>query len=289
MAKDYKAPLVEVQHHFAHAASLMAENKVDEVVCLSLDGAGYGSDKTVWGGEIIYSKAGKMKRFAGLEPQIMPGGDLAAYQPARMLTGILHPHYSSDELKGILSKYAPGVFKAGELEVVLKQLERRFNTPLTTSTGRVLDAAAALLGVCYERTYEGEPAMKLEALAIKGKPTTDFPIEFTVTNGRPSLKTGLILISALEMIGKKRKSDIAASIQKSIAKGLGKLAVKCASEKGVDAVGLSGGVAYNNSIVEGIREFITENDLKFITQTQAPPGDGGISLGQCWFVSEFRT
>jgi hydrogenase maturation protein HypF len=91
------------------------------------------------------------------------------------------------------------------------------------------------------------------------------------------------------MIGKKRKSDIAASIQKSIAKGLGKLAVKCASEKGVDAVGLSGGVAYNNSIVEGIREFITENDLKFITQTLAPPGDGGISLGQCWFVSEFRT
>jgi hydrogenase maturation protein HypF len=289
MAKDYKAPLVEVQHHFAHAASLMAENKVDEVVCLSLDGAGYGPDGMVWGGEIIYSKDGKMKRFAGLEPQIMPGGDLAAYHPARMLAGILYPHYSSDELNGILSKYAPCVFKLGELEMILKQLERRFNTPLTTSTGRVLDAAAALLGVCYERTFEGEPAMKLEALAIKGKPTIDFPIEFTVIDGRTSLITGLILISALEMIGKQRKSDIAASIQNSIAKGLGKLAVKCASEKGVGAVGVSGGVAYNQAIVKGIREIIVENNLKFITQTQAPPGDGGISLGQCWFTREFRT
>jgi hydrogenase maturation protein HypF len=289
MAKDYKAPLLEVQHHFAHAASLMAENTVDEVVCLSLDGAGFGPDGTVWGGEVIYSKAGKMKRFAGLEPQIMPGGDLAAYHPARMLAGILHSQYPSDELKGIFSKYAPGVFKSGELEMVLKQLERRFNSPSTTSTGRVLDAAAALLSICYERTYEGEPAMKLEALAIKGKPIIDFPIEFTVIDGCPSLKTGLILISALEMIGKQRKSDIAASIQNSIAKGLGKLAVKCACEKRVGAVGVSGGVAYNQAIVKGIREIINENDLKFFTQTRAPPGDGGISLGQCWFAREFKT
>ncbi|MFQ5815420.1 MAG: carbamoyltransferase HypF [Candidatus Hydrothermarchaeaceae archaeon] len=283
LADKYKTPLVEVQHHLAHAASLMAESHLDEVVCLSLDGAGYGLDGQIWGGEVIYSKGGEMERYASLEPQLMPGGDLATIYPGRMLAGILHPHYPEGDLKDLLSKHVRGAFRPGEIDLVLKQLDKRFNTPSTTSTGRVLDATAAMLGACYERSYEGEPAMKLEALAKRGKPTLELPIKFIKTNGHKMLDTSSMLISAVEMMGSESKEDIAASIQNSIARGLSKLAIECAVERKIDAIGISGGVAYNDSMVARIRYDVIKNGFEFHAHTKAPPGDGGISLGQCWY------
>jgi hydrogenase maturation protein HypF len=286
LAEKYKVPLDEVPHHFAHSASLMVEAHEDEIVCLALDGAGYGTDGQIWGGEIIYSKNGKMERFASLEPQLMPGGDLAAIYPARMLAGILHPHYPENEVKSLLTRQTGRGFRKDEIDLVLKQLDKRFNTPLTTSTGRILDATAALLGACYERTYEGEPAMKLEALARKGKPALDLPIKFSQVDGRATLDTGKIIVSALEMLADNRKKeDIACSIQEGIARGLVKLAIKCADEKSIGAIGISGGVAYNDSIVRRVQIDTEEEGFEFLTQTKAPPGDGGISLGQCGYIA----
>lgn len=282
LSEMYKAPLIEIQHHFAHASSLLAERHLDEMICLALDGAGYGTDGQIWGGEVIYIRDGGMERFGSLSPQLMPGGDLAAVYPARMLAGILYPHYSEDELYELLKKHAGEAFRAGEIDLVLKQLNRRFNTPLTTSTGRVLDAAAALLGVCYNRTYEGEPAMKLEALAKRGKPTLNIPVEFDEENGRWTLNTSSMFITAVEMLGIKTREDIAASIQKALALGLSKLAVRCAVENQINAIGISGGVAYNESIVAQVRRYVVKHGFEFHSHRKVPPGDGGISLGQCY-------
>ncbi|GBE18990.1 carbamoyltransferase HypF [archaeon BMS3Abin16] len=283
LADRFGTPLSEVQHHYAHASSLMAENRLDEVVCLSLDGAGYGLDGSVWGGEVICVDEGGMTRSASLEPQPMPGGDLAAVYPARMLAGILHSHYSEEELKSVLARHRGDAFRDGELDLVLKQLRSGFNTPFTSSTGRVLDAAAALLGVCWERTYEGEPAMKLEALADKGKPVFELPIRFSKHQGREIFETGKMLKESVEFLESDcKKADIAASIQNTLARGLAILAVKCGRQNRVKAIGVSGGVAYNNAIVTEIERHVKSEGFEFYTQTQAPPGDGGISLGQVW-------
>ena len=283
LANKYQASLSEVQHHFAHAGSLMAENQLDEVVCLALDGAGYGLNGEVWGGEVLCCNERGIERFASLEPQPMPGGDLAAVHPARMLAGILYDQYPEEELKKVLSKYVGTGFRKGELELVFKQLQSKFNSPLTSSTGRVLDAMAALLGLCSLRSYEGEPAMKLEALAEVGKLKFEIPIKFSKTDGRLTLQTGMMLKAAVGLVESgHNKADVAASVQNTLAEGLVVMAVKCADLKGIRAISVSGGVAYNNAIVSEIKRQVKSGGFEFYTQSQVPPGDGGISLGQVW-------
>ncbi|MCZ7406642.1 MAG: carbamoyltransferase HypF, partial [Candidatus Methanoperedens sp.] len=179
LSEKFNVPLIKCQHHFAHAASLLAESGREKMVCIAADGVGYGNDGTAWGGEIIV--AGESFERAGhLLPQLMPGGDLAARYPARMAAGVLSRKYKPDELSRIFKPY----FEKNELAIVLKQMETGFNSPLTSSTGRILDAIAALLGVCAERTYEGEPAMKLEAFALKGKDVVDMPVIIKKTDGK---------------------------------------------------------------------------------------------------------
>ncbi|MFQ5975477.1 MAG: carbamoyltransferase HypF [Candidatus Hydrothermarchaeales archaeon] len=283
LAKEYNAELLRVQHHHAHIASLMAESHMDEIIGISSDGVGYGSDGNVWGGEILYCKEGDYTRLGHLQSHPMPGGDLAATYPARMAAGILSGMYKSDELEKILKKRLKDGFRSQkELEMVIKQLERDFNVAYTTSTGRVLDAVSAILGACYERTYEGEPAMKLEGLASKGQASIDIPYKIERKNGIFVGDTGGIVDAVISQMNTKKREDLAASAQLAVARVLAEIAIKSAKKTNVDIIGMSGGVAYNNAIVSEIRRILNEEDYRFLTQTKAPCGDGGISLGQCY-------
>lgn len=286
LSKKFDAKLIKCQHHHAHIASLMAESGIEKIVGISCDGIGYGTDGKIWGGEILVCGFSAFERMGSLMPQMMPGGDLAANRPARMVAGILSKKYSVRELQKILTENCLKGFKnEKEIEIVLKQIERRYNTPETTSAGRVLDAIAALLNVCYERTYEGEPAMKLEAFALKGKPRVEIPAVVKKFDGRYILDTTEIIDAVLEMKEEFKCEDVAASAQKAIAKGLAKIAVKAIKKEKIAAAGFSGGVAYNNAIARDIRKIIEKEGLKFLTQTKVPCGDGGISLGQAAVVS----
>ena len=146
-----------VQHHRAHIAATTTE----PCVGIAIDGVGYGDDGTVWGGEVFAGQVPDLTRVANLEPVAMPGGDLATRFPERMLYGILPEEACLDILRH-------RGWSEVELGVLRKQVATQFNVTMTSSTGRVLDAAAALLGICRERTYDGEPAMKLEAAAAAG-------------------------------------------------------------------------------------------------------------------------
>jgi hydrogenase maturation protein HypF len=285
LAEKFGAALVKCQHHHAHAASLMAEHRVDEMVCMAVDGVGYGADGTSWGGEILIADAAGFKRDASLTPQIMPGGDLATRFPARMATGILSQAHAPEELAGILNDQFHGVLGAIEIDVLVKQIERRFNSPETTSTGRVLDAISALLGVCYERTYEGEPAIKLESFARGGNENLDIPIKIEKTGGRHTLDTTAILDTVLTLKDGHPKEDIAASAQRALAEGLADMAANTAKRKNIDAIGVSGGVAYNEAIVRNMRASLKEKGFKLLKHTKVPCGDGGISLGQACIVA----
>lgn len=262
-----------IQHHHAHVAALMGEHGIHEMVGIACDGYGYGSDGNAWGGEILYCNQQGFQRLGHLQEQPMVGGDLATLYPLRMATGILRKEAGIEEWLGENNRYLP--YGEKEVEIIVKQLRKGFMSK-TTSCGRVLDAASAVLGVCYERTYEGEPAMKLEAIATKGK---------DVLNLTPKIKGSVINTTTLiqEIFRQKNiypVADLAYSVQSYLAKALANLAVREAERLGINIIGFSGGVAYNEHITLTIRRMVEESGFNFIVQSQVPPGDGGIAFGQ---------
>lgn len=271
LSEEWGAVLCPVQHHRAHIASVTTE----EVVGIAIDGVGYGDDATIWGGEILTGSPGEgYTRTGHLEQVLMPGGDLATKFPERMLYGIL----PDAETLSLLSERG---WDDTSLRVLEQQTEKRFNCPATTSTGRVLDAAAALLGICRERTYDGEPSMVLEAYAARGTPQ---PLEVRIVSGRNGadvLLTSEILREGRAMI--KRGVSVpytAATMQTALAKGIAELALRSAEKTGISTAALSGGVAINRSIRETILAELADAGVRCLTNPRYPFGDGCISCGQ---------
>lgn len=273
LGKTLGCPVVQVQHHHAHAAALMAEHGVNELVGIVCDGYGYGLDGAAWGGEIIYCNINMFERLGHLQEQPMIGGDLATRYPLRMVAGILHDIAQIEDWLMSKSRYFPHGEK--EVEVMLRQLKGKV-TQKTTSCGRVLDAVSAILDICYERTYEGEPAMKLESAARKGE---------DVLNLEPVIKGNVINTTILvREIYRKRNyyltADLAFSAQSYVARSLAQLAIKEAERLNVRNIGFTGGVAYNEHITQTIRKIVEKAGFKFLVHEAVPPGDGGISFGQ---------
>ncbi|MCU0632961.1 MAG: carbamoyltransferase HypF [Methanolinea sp.] len=279
LADQHDAMLVPVQHHQAHIAATTME----PCIGIAIDGVGYGQDGTIWGGEIFAGSIPRYDRVGHLEVVPMPGGDLATRFPERMLYGIL-PDPSIADL--IASRGWTDV----EVSVLEAQLSHGINVVSTSSTGRVLDAAAALLGICRERTYDGEPAMKLEAFAVGGKAET-WDLEYIRLGGREVLSTRSLLRKAMDQMERVKDHDqrlmrkIAASFQFNLARGIAGMAIHAAFERDIPIVALSGGVAYNRAIRETIRNQVTASGLELRMNPDFPLGDGCISYGQCIYAA----
>ena len=276
LAEENNWQLAQVQHHYAHIAALMVEHDVNEIVGICCDGYGYGIDGEAWGGEILLctQENANFKRIAHLEKQPLIGGDLATYYPLRMAAGIL---YKKVNVEGWLlrnKRHFP--HGENEIQIILSQLEKGHNIIGTTSCGRVLDAVASVLGVCYERTYEGEPAMKLESAAIKGRDV--LKLEPIIKNN--TLDTTQMLLEIFENREKHSSADLAYSAHAYLAKGLATLAIEKALENSVKSVGFSGGVACNEILALIMRKTVEHAGLRFLVHESIPPGDGGLSFGQ---------
>jgi len=265
--------VIPVQHHYAHIASLMGEHGIDEIIGIACDGFGYGSDGNAWGGEILYCNHDSFQRLGHLQPQPMIGGDLATRYPLRMAAGMLP--YGADVVEWLMSKSDCFPYGEKEVELVLKQLKRG-RTLKTTSCGRVLDAVSAILGVCCERTYEGEPAIKLESAALKGKDVLRLEPEF---DGK-TLNTTLLASELFDQRNKQSTADLAYSAQTYLARGLAQLALMEAQRLKVKNIGFSGGVAHNEHFAVVMKSVIEERGFRFFVHNQVPPGDGGIAFGQ---------
>lgn len=275
IAESQGIDLVPVQHHRAHIAATTTE----PCIGIAIDGVGYGDDGTVWGGEVFAGQVPNLARVAHLEPVAMPGGDLATRFPERMLYGIL----PDEKCLALLTSRG---WSEVELGVLRKQVAGKFNVTMTSSTGRVLDAAAALLGICRERTYDGEPAMKLEAAAAGGTVETWEPV-FSTVDRCEVLSTRTILATAFSRFSRAPAGDrnairdIAASVQYNLARGIAALAIHAAERDDISRVALSGGVVANRAIRETIRAEITRAGLSLLINDAYPPGDGCVSFGQC--------
>jgi hydrogenase maturation protein HypF len=295
LANQFNVPLYSVQHHYAHILGVMAENGVqpdEKIIGISTDGVGYGDDGNIWGGEILLSTYNGYKRIGHLEYQPMIGGDRCTKFPARMLASILLKEFGIEKASKIFSNLKLQndlEYKKTELNTIISQFEmanNKFpseNIPLTSSTGRILDTVSYLLGACKIKTYRGEPAMRLEALATKGIPNkVNLKIEIDKKNGIAIINTSKALIDIINLLktNRNKPSDIAAKFQIELALAFAEIAKENAELRGIEMIGLTGGVAYNYSISQAIREEISQEGFHFFEHNLIAPGDAGVSTGQ---------
>lgn len=259
LAERSSAELVEVQHHWAHAASFMAEHGYDETVCLTLDGTGHGDDGNAWGGEVLYSTYENYKRLAHLEYIPLLGSERALYDLRRL-------GFAVDMINGTENTS----FTDSESSV-LQKLSK--NSVRTSSMGRFLDTISYKLGICTQRTYDGEPAMKLEPYLARG---TLIPGFETVTEDRV-VKTA-DLFSCIEPSMK--KEDVAYSMVHSVMEELVSAAVSRAQFEGISKIGITGGVSYNAPICRMFWKLVRDAGCKPRFHNKVPNGDAGISTGQ---------
>ncbi len=273
-AERFGCPILDVQHHWAHAASLSLEHGIeDRAVALSLDGSGYGPDGTVWGGEILEYDLHEYRRVGRLGHMPLLGGEKAIYEPMRLV-------FAMAELAGVepCERYYGGA----ETEILRKMVR---GSILTSSTGRLLDAVSAHLGICRKRTYDGEPAMKLEGLLYEGRSNYEFDVPITgrecsVVETVPSFRELLDMGDPRDW-DRRKKCDVASSFVGSIVGRMTTIAAEHAMNNGISYVGVTGGVSYNVPIIRMIEEKMRAfPDLELLLHDSVPNGDGGIAIGQ---------
>ena len=308
-ARLHGIPLVEVQHHHAHIASVIAEaaardeaSPSEPVIGIAFDGTGAGgcirttpredtaeaegrleADGTIWGGEFLVSTLTGCERIAHLRPWRLPGGAASVRDPRRnafsLLTacGLLeHPG-----AKPLLASLAPE-----EQTVTATMIKRGINSPLTSSMGRLLDACAALLGICTRATYEGEPAILLEAAATRamrrGRSAGMEDAATRLDGPHPDIIDPAPLLSRL-LSGIAAGEDpgaLALLVHHAIARATVDQAAAIARRTGVRTVALSGGVFMNRILLEGISRLLRDQGLAVLIPHELPFNDGCIAYGQ---------
>jgi hydrogenase maturation protein HypF len=261
LAEELGARLVEVQHHWAHASALMVDSRVDEAVVLTLDGTGYGDDGNAWGGEVMHSRFDSYRRVGHLQEVPLLGGEKAVYDVRRLV-------FAVREMLGQDGGYFTDVDAA-----LLRKLMTK--SPKTTSMGRVMDTLSCYLGICQYRSYDGEPAMKLERWLERGEPVVELAAE--VRNG--VVQTVPLFAQLFESRG--RKEDLAVSFVRAMLESLVDIACLEADAKGLGAIGLTGGVSYNATVCRMTKEIARSKGFDLLLPHQLPNGDGCISAGQC--------
>ena len=267
--------IIEVQHHRAHIASLLAESgETGKVLGIALDGTGYGDDGTIWGGEFFSGDFGGLERLGHLLPIFLPGGDAAAREPWRTALSLLLAIPGAEKAA---RRFAKKFGRKGDQ--VLEAIVQRRGGVMTSSCGRLFDGVTALLGLGDCNSYEGELPARLQAEAERTRPQKK-PYPFVVEN-----KDGMNILNMLPtieaMLGdKKTRAEKAYCFHLTLAHGLLAMAVRCAGASGINKVVLSGGVFQNLLLLKMSRELLQKNGFQVLHHLQVPANDGGISLGQ---------
>jgi hydrogenase maturation protein HypF len=276
----------EIQHHYAHIASCMAENQLEgEVVGVSWDGTGFGPDKTIWGGEFLLTTTTSYARIATFCPFPLPGGEKAIKEPRRAALGVLY-QIMGDSCFGHTDIESIKSFTKSELDLIRQMLSKMVNTPFTSSVGRLFDAVASLIGLRHFVNYEGQAAMELEFL-IAGMSKDEisksgrYEFELGMSEDKPLI---LIQWSSMlnEIINDVRRQISASLISIKFHNTLIEIIVEMARQIGQQRIVLSGGCFQNRYLIEGIVNRLREEGFLPYCHQRVPPNDGGISLGQVY-------
>ncbi len=284
-AGDRGLRLIAVQHHHAHIAACMAEHALSgPMIGLSLDGTGYGTDGRIWGGEVLICRLESFERFAQLDYVPMPGGEAAIREPWRMAFGhLIAAGFSEEEARELVG--------ATELEsrVMARMIERQINAPLTSSLGRLFDAAAAVILGRRKVDYEAQAAVELEGSAVDVPNELCIPAQYQIKlfggdwSQREPLKISVApLWRALvaDVVNGVARPEIAARFHTVIAKAFIQAAWRAHSATGIRQVALSGGCMHNRRLVSLLRSGLEAQGLEVFEHRKVSPGDGGLSYGQ---------
>ena len=272
-------PCLAVQHHHAHLASVLADNNIKEpAIGIILDGTGYGEDGTIWGGEVLAGDASGYERLSWLKPFRLPGGTMAIKQPWRIALSLVYQEFGNDLMN--MPLYFLSIPDERQLKNLLKMSESGFNSPLTSSCGRLFDGVSALLGIKPVIAYEAQAAISLEMRAAENEQGFyNEAVEAVDSLGPIGLSTLLrMILKDLEL--KTEKSIIAARFHNTLAEMFTKSALLAREKTGLRTAALSGGVFQNALFAERIIRALEREGFEVITHTQVPANDGGISLGQ---------
>jgi hydrogenase maturation protein HypF len=279
LAAREKLPLIPVQHHHAHIASCMADNGLTEkVIGVALDGTGFGTDGRIWGGEFLVADFKGFERLAHLEYLPLPGGAQAVKKPYRTTLGyLLALGIPSDSDLPVL-QYVTGE----EQEIILEQVNKSLNAPLTSSLGRLFDAVAALTGVRGVIDYEAQAAIDLETCAAEAPAEAkDYPFSMVEENGVTIIKLHDLFTAVIKDLHDKMSKEVmAARFHNTIARLILEVCQGISRKTGLKQVALSGGVFQNRLLFRKTVALLESNGFEVYTHHQVPCNDGGISLGQ---------
>lgn len=256
-------PVVRLQHHMAHIAACAAENDVEEpYLGVAWDGTGYGTDGTIWGSEFFLVSEGEYRRVAHLRPFRLPGGESAIRDCRRTALSLLHEAGLPIEAAGV---------EPAQCRLLLQMLERRLNSPITTSAGRLFDAVAVLSGIAHRNAFEGQAPMHLEAAITPGPVGDPYPHPVRTVDGRMQLDWAPMLEEIIA-----HNKDAPRRFHLTLAAWI--TAVAC--ELAVPRVVLSGGCFQNAWLTDATITSLEHAGHRVFTHQRVPPNDGGIALGQ---------
>ncbi len=272
-------PKVGVQHHHSHIVSAMAENGVEgEVIGIALDGTGFGTDGTIWGGEFLIANLRDFKRTAHLKKVPMPGGPMAIKEPWRMAMVYLHETYG-DEMKHLGIDLMKRV-SLEKWEILKRMIEKRINTPMTSSMGRLFDAVSSLLSIRDEVHYEGQAAIELEMIADR-RVKEGYPFHIHKDEIPLMIDPAETIRGIVHDLAEGIPSPIISGrFHRTIASLIVETCEMIRSRERLNRVVLSGGVFQNIFLLSLVTKGLRDSGFDVYTHHLVPPNDGGISLGQ---------
>jgi len=281
--------LVGVQHHHAHIASVMAENGLEgDCLGLAMDGTGYGPDGTIWGGEILRASAADFERLGHLAYAALPGGDAAIEHPVRVAWAFLVQAFGPEEAeRHLVGRLADT--SASNRRLWTDMIARRVNSPPACGLGRLFDAASVLAGVCGESSYEGQPAMELEA-AADDAPDDLAPYDFAIVDepaAAPWVIDTMPLVRGLvaDVEAGRNAATISARFHATVAEMLLAAAMRARRQTNLARMALAGGCFANDRLVRRLAPALESQGFEVYVHHEAPPGDGGVALGQAYVAA----
>jgi hydrogenase maturation protein HypF len=280
LAVEWNVAIERVQHHHAHVAACVAEYGLrGPVLGLTWDGAGLGTDGLLWGGEALVVDGATFQRIAHLRPFALPGGEQALREPCRAALGLLHEIFGERA-----TEHVSDAFSSAEMRILLDMLQKDVCVARTTSIGRLFDAVAALTGMRYHASYEGQAATELEFAAGQVEEQGNYTLP--LSPGKPAVADWEPLVRA---VVRDRNGGVPAPIVAArFHNTLTQLAEQMAERAGLSRVVLTGGCFQNRRLVRTTAERLQARGFEVYTPRRYPPNDGGLSLGQVWVATRTR-
>ena len=275
-------PLFQIQHHFAHVVSLIAEHGLDanrKIIGCCFDGTGYGKDQTIWGGEFMMADSMSFDRFACLDPFQLPGGDASIKHPWRVALSVLLEH----DIEWDTTLPCMTANSENETKLLRQQLEKEINCIPTSSMGRLFDAVASMIGVRHEVSYEAQAAMEMESLAQEAIDVANpnaYSFEYERTTLTQVKLAKLMNAICKDVVTGVEKEVIAAQFHHAVSHMIAEVCISARVETQVNVVGLTGGVFQNVLLLQLAQQELKKKGFQVLTHSVVPPNDGGIALGQ---------